>query len=70
LNGAFAPSGLGFDPQARSAIVEYPIVLVMIKVAVALEQAEAARIMVEKGVEAQARRIDQGAPHPLTTAGP
>jgi hypothetical protein len=41
----------------------------MIEVAVALEQAEAARILIEKGIDAQARRIDQGAPEPLATAG-
>ena len=29
LYGAFAPAGLGFDPQARSALVERVIVLIM-----------------------------------------
>jgi len=41
----------------------------MVEVAVTLEQTEAARILVEEGVDAQARRIDQGAPEPLATAG-
>src|SRR5262245_6452190 len=70
LNGAFAPTGRGFDPQARAAIIEGPIVLVMVEAAIALQQTEATRILVNIGVEAEMRRIDQGTPDPFPMTGP
>ena len=44
-----------FDPQTRAALVEHAIILVVVEVAVALQQAEAARVLVEVRVEAQIR---------------
>ena len=42
----------------------------MIPIAVALQQAEAARVFVEVGIEMHLRRIGQRPPDPLARSGP
>src|SRR6476620_2599477 len=45
LHGALAPAAFRLDPEARAAVIE-DAVLVMIEIAVALQETEAARIVV------------------------
>src|SRR6185369_4493143 len=69
LDRAFAPCALGLHPQAGAAIVERAVVLVVVEVAVTLQQAEAARAVVGERAEADARGVGQRAPDPFAAAG-
>ena len=62
---AFAPVIVRRDPGARTFLVEHAVVLVVGKPAVALQQAKATRIIVNKRIYPQGARIDQWPPQPF-----
>ena len=70
LHRALAPSCLRLDPQAGPAVIKHAIILVVIEIAITLQQPETARILVRVGIEAQRFRIHEGTPDPFAGAGP
>src|SRR3546814_5345946 len=57
------------DPDGGALLVLHPV-LIVVEAAVALRQAEAARVLVREAGEADTRRVAEGAPDPLARTGP
>src|SRR3546814_1910553 len=69
LHGAGAPGLQRLDPEARAALVMHAIEIVLER-AVALQQAEAARPVVDEGGGGHVLGIVEWPPEPLAGAGP
>ena len=69
LDMALAPLAFGLDPVGGAQLVVEVEILVMLEDAVALHQAEAARIAVDEGGDGGLDRVAQRAPDPLAGAG-
>ena len=69
LDAAFAPVALRLDPAARAQIVTVVEIPVLTKLAAALQQTEAFRVLYGKGRDSQMARIVQRTPDPLAIAG-
>src|ERR1700730_11831198 len=69
LDRAFAPIPFGLDPEARTAVIKDPI-LIMVKGPVALQQPEAARVFIQKGRCDDAWRIVERTPRSLSRPHP
>ncbi len=67
---ARTPVTTWLDPHRRALLVEHTIVFVLAEGAFALHEAESTRIVVDKTVGAQHRRIHQRPPDPLPGPGP
>src|SRR3954471_18768068 len=65
LDRAFTPPGSGLDPQAWAPLIKNTVVLVVVEIAVALKQAEAARILVAVCIESDGRGIGERPPDPF-----
>ena len=70
IDRAFGPATLRLDPDIGTTLVVRRVVLVMIEVAIALQQSEAARILVLVRIEAHPARVGKRPPDPLPLAGP
>src|SRR5260370_27161224 len=70
IERAFGPATLRLDPDIGTALVIRRVVLVMIEVAIALQQPEAARILILIRVEAYAARVGKRPPDPFPLAVP
>src|SRR3546814_15186621 len=68
FDAAAAPVALGHDPDAGLAVIARIQVFVMREQAVALHQAETARIELAERGDKQALRIDQWPPDPFCVA--
>src|SRR3546814_2486824 len=69
LRGTLAPAATRLDPGARPARILKVEVEVAAAVAVALHQAEAARVLVAEGADLQGSPVGQRTPDPLAPAG-
>src|SRR3546814_9317262 len=68
LHRAAAPLADRLDPDGGALLVLHPV-LIVVEAAVALRQAEAARVLVREAGEADTRRVVEGAPDPLDRTG-
>jgi hypothetical protein len=68
LDGPLAPFAHGLDPQARPPFEALVVVLEGAIVALALQKAEAARVVVHESRNLQRLGIVYGAPQPLAVA--
>ena len=65
MHRAFAPVADRLDPGARAALVARLQILVGAEIALALHQAEAARIVVDEGADLKVGRVVERAPELL-----
>ena len=70
LHGPTAPIANGLDPQTRAAFVTRFEILIVGKGPVALQESEAARIVVNEFADLQRLGITQGPPEPFSPAVP
>ena len=61
-NGALAPLFRGIYPDTGALLVEHAIILIVIKIAIALQQPEAFGIVITETVYPHIMRIDQRSP--------
>ncbi len=66
----FAPAVARLDPQAWALVVPAHNVLIVIEVAIELQQAEALRVVILEGVELQFLRVIQRTADPLAVTAP
>ena len=69
LDATLAPSPKRLHPVARTQLVLRLEIAELPRIALALDEAEAARVLVNEAVHAQLTRIGERAPQPLSLAG-